>query len=373
MGKVIYIFVGLFSLFCAFFEFWFKNYNKRLTFHRQLYFFLSLFLILFAGTRADTGLDFGNYQSIYYRIHSGGSFLECQVEPLYWFVNLISPSEKIMFLLFASISCIPILHIFYKYCTNKFLCLFLFYCTCYVYFDMGIIREGAAISVIIWGLKYAHDRKYIRFFISILIAEMFHLTAFAALPILLIGEKRKKISFYLCLTVFFVVISSALPSILIKLIGRFSGVFALAAYKFNAYTTYLFSESNIIGAKIYRSGLMLLFIYLYTRYISRTTTKSVKSCNTIEYSWVYMNAYFVSTLEFLILSSIPYFSTRFSAILYYSFFFIYNALISKKVNKWIRLFMLFLALVTSFRALMNTIYNSTGNMYIPYTSWLLKI
>lgn len=369
MGAIIYNVIGIFSLFCAFCEFLFRNCNKKLTFHRQLYIFLSIFLILFSGLRIDCGLDFSSYTDIYYKVHNGFNFLECQVEPLYWLLNYLCPTPEMLFFCMALLSCGPILYLFYKYSINKFLCLFLFYCTSFVYYNMGIIREGVAITIILCSLKYISVGKYKKFIFLVFIAEMFHMTALAAFPIIFFAGKKFKLPTYIVTILILIFTSLVYPNFVFKIIGLVSGKFALAAYKFNAYTTYLYSTGNTFGSNLYRAGLTLFFLILFFMYIPKQK-KYFNNNETI--SWTYMNSYFIATLEFLVLSSMPYFSTRFSAILYYSFFFIYDVLVSKKVNKWIRLFVFILAITTAFRTFENTIYNSSGNVYIPYKTWILN-
>jgi len=224
---------------------------------------------------------------------------------------------------------------------------------------------------IICSLKYASKGNYKKFIFFVLIAEMYHLTALAALPIIFFGGKKYKLPSYLFMIFLLLITNILYPNLIFQIIGLVSGKFALAAYKFNAYTTYLYSTRNVIGSILYRAGLTIFFLFLFSRYIPNGKN-NCKSFNKDAMSWAYMNAYFIATLEFLILSAIPYFSTRFSAILYYSFYFIYDELISKKVNKWIRLFVFIIAIVTAYRSLGNTIYNSSGNVYIPYKTWLLS-
>lgn len=363
---MIYIIIGSFLGLCSVIEFGARNKNVRFTFHQNLYLLTCILLLFFCGTRFNTGLDYFSYKEIFYNTRNGLSISDGQIEPLYWVLNKISPTWGSLVFLMAMLSCLPIFYLFYKKASNKFFCLFLFYSSVFIYFDMGIMRQGAAITLIFLSLDSYNRDKIKLSLLLFLSAVFFHMASFAAFPIFFLGKRRGRSFVYFFCLIFVFLLSLTIPDFILTIMGLVSKNFALAAYKFNAYTTYLSGTSDyqIFSATLFRSGLAFIFIFCFYFCIRKEYRKH--SLN----ETIYVNAFFVSTMEFILMAPMPYFATRFSAILYYSYFFVYDSLVSKKFNKWIRLCFFMFAILNSFKTMTNTVFNSSGGAYIPYQTSL---
>lgn len=75
--------------------------------------------------------------------------------------------------------------------------MFVFYMMIYN-ITLNILRQSIAVAIIIYSLKYAEEKKLIKFIVGVIIAMLFHSTAIIALPIYFIFmvEGSKRINIY---------------------------------------------------------------------------------------------------------------------------------------------------------------------------------
>lgn len=168
----------------------------------KLFWIIAIILVVFAATRKDIGTDYNIYLHCFEL--SKESILLALIETEAYFVIPAHYFSDIhyVFLLYAVPSIILI-------CTEinkekyKFFILLLFYSFAYLFYDMGIMRQGLALSLCIFSLRYVERRKIGTFVTIILFSTLIiHRTSFVFLPIYWIGNiKFTHKKFYLLLTV----------------------------------------------------------------------------------------------------------------------------------------------------------------------------
>lgn len=208
--------------------------------------------ILFLGLRYENGWDYMQY---YYTIQN---YLETNIVSRGEFANnffiyfaRILGSPIYFFLGNALIQLILISKTLSKYSENYWISM-IFYITFPLFFlnSFSVVRMFTAISITFFGYKYIVERKPIRYFILIILAAGFHMTALLAIifyPLSLIKVKR-------------------LTIILVLFLGTFTLSFAnlFVTKYFPVYLVYLNKSGVQEGTKaIYVFLLIGLFILIY--------------------------------------------------------------------------------------------------------------
>lgn len=199
---------------------------------------------------------------------------------------------------------------------------------------------------------------------------MFHLSSLALLPIYFLSGREYSFSFYVLCFLFSLVMAIFIPRLMLYIISFFSSGFEFAAHKFNYYVGGISDEIFnllMLPSILYRGILFFLFLFSFKIWGKSRFDMSKKDI------WLYLNNFFLSLIIFNVVSVVPSFATRFSATSYYSFYFIYDKLLGYRFNKWIRLLFFILAAILSFNSLIETIYYSSGNTYLPYKLLLIEV
>lgn len=221
-----------------------------------------ILLALVAGLRKNTvGIDTMQYYTTFTEIgESSWSFSEIRFEKGYCVV------VKILHLLFKNpqslIICSSLFINFsiYKFIKNyskNYLISILVFIFNNIYFSyMNIMRQALAISIILLGIKYLLNKKYIKFIIVILLASLFHTVAIASIiliPIYML--KDKKILPYLIL--FAGLLGFVLYRPLFNILGNIFG--------YGGYADSEFAASNYFGALISfcKNGIVFVIIEYY--------------------------------------------------------------------------------------------------------------
>ena len=338
---------------------------------KALFWFFSIILVVMAAIRNNVGLDFENYKRGYYAINNSSlGIIKILInanyfEPLYNLLNIIAPSFQFLIIICAGLGVLTKV-IYYNKTNARLFCLLLYYCSIFLYYDMGIMRQGISLSIVWFALKYVKKRDIKRFIIWLLVGAMFHVTALLAFPIYFLGNKRYKPRFYFMWLVIGLGISLAY-NILIRLTIKYGGIYI--AHKINAYTTYLNTESNLASLAstiIIRLGILVI-LYRSIRIIER---RQKDVYDGFDDNALYFNAYYISIVEMIVFASLFILATRGTGVLYFCYIPIFSSVISNKkmaVHKRLIFFTIAIAFVT--HTFLNTIEDSVGNLYIPYSTF----
>lgn len=155
--------------------------------------------IVISSIRYNVGSDYQAYVSIYNKIlrTSYMSIIQSNREIMFnLIVKIISVFNNSQ-ILFSVMSTLNILIIYKALLDNKekkslgimfFLYLFLNISNTY-----SIIRQSLAVAIVIYSYKFLYNRNFWKFFITIVVASMFHATAIFVLPFYLVNVKNPKI------------------------------------------------------------------------------------------------------------------------------------------------------------------------------------
>lgn len=134
-----------------------------------------------------------------------------------------------------------------------------FYLTSQLAYAMNIIRQAAAVSVVLYAYTFINSREYRKYLFWVFIASLFHLSALIGIPIMFLS--RLKVSFSQIIQIvivgLFFLFGDDIIDYVSKYIYRFSGTFEYLVRIENIY-----DEARQIKAS---TGLGVIFYYL--RYI----------------------------------------------------------------------------------------------------------
>ena len=338
--------------------------HKTAKLDKQLYIAFSIVLIIFAALRNNVGLDFGSYRDNYELIHSSNvSILSLpfgfnNMEPLFQFVNYFSPSFRFFVIACVGLGVLSKIVFFYRNFNAKLFCLFLYFCSVYLYYDFGIVRQGIAISIIWYSFKYIKKKKFLKFLVGIIIASLFHITALICLPIYFLGNKEYSGKFYVLLLILSFIVMSLFEPVMILLSKLNLG---FISYKLTAYTTYLSSSESIIVPVLKR---LVVFVICFEclKYFGRSGSRYAKNSQ-----WLYINAYYLSIVEMIAFAPIFVISTRGTASLYYLYIPMFSIIITNtRIPKKIRLLLFVMMVALSINSLVGILFESSDATYIPY-------
>ncbi len=166
---IIYNFILLWATFFGYL------YQKSQSVSRQrLFIFLSFIIpFLFLALRYDIGQDYQNYVAYFHRIASGELILK---EPSYLLINKIIAKFGLdvqwLFVIFGFI----FMFFAYKSIPKEVFAvgLFIFISTIYLLDGFSLIRQGVAVAMMFYGIRYVIEQKFLKYFILSLIAMSFH-------------------------------------------------------------------------------------------------------------------------------------------------------------------------------------------------------
>ncbi|NYB74507.1 EpsG family protein [Sedimentibacter hydroxybenzoicus DSM 7310] len=150
-------------------------------------------LALFSGFRYGVGTDYFNYASIFNDVASGVYpwKIEKGYEYLILFISKIGGTYQLVFLIMSSLT-VFFTYKFIKeesvdYVMSSILYLLIgpFYLS-----SMNGVRQALAISIVAYSLKFIRKNKYVKVIFWIILAGLFHSSAFIILPIAIAMKRR---------------------------------------------------------------------------------------------------------------------------------------------------------------------------------------
>lgn len=293
----IYLFIYLFLLFFAFLEI--SNIPSKV--RRLLYIIITFIFVFVAGLRYETGVDWLAYKDYFdetiplneaFTSNSFGNvFLKLDIgySLLNSIVKMLGGNIQHIFFIISITSTVLLIKNLKYYSTHVLTALLIYYPFFFFIFDMSGLRQGLAIQIVLFSVRYISEKNFGKFLFFILLATSIHWTAIILLPLYIFANKKVSVKS----TVFLFVVSVVVFTFKIKWLGAILGdlIGQLNAYttlsnKLNVYTTSeifsiergwdLFSVYNFI-----RITLIIFFTHLFKDRIS----KSVPSF-TILYNFV---------------------------------------------------------------------------------------
>lgn len=336
--------------------------NRQFKYKSNILFIaIILFLIAFASIRWNTGIDFNTYERSYNTVDS------IQIEWGFRAIAKVVGSFTQLLTVYAIISIVPVYLIIKRYSNYYFVSILLLFSTLFLRYDMGIIRQGAALALTMYSVQYALNKQWKRFIIFVLLATIFHNSAlvfFAICPVI-----NRKIPRSIMLMVAGVCIVMGFTNI-------WSGLFGLLSHlpipMMNRYITH-FLNNTLNNTKLSITDLQSLILlggFLCFE-------KNNKESNEDKIYGSLVNIYFIGTCLFWIFRQFPYFTGRGLSYFLQIEILLIPALLKKIKNKNIRVVAYILVCAYAFWYVYNIVNfdGSTSWMnssYVPYTTIFSK-
>ena len=337
------------------------------TYEKQIFVLLSFFLILMSGLRLKTGYDFESYKQIFESVKQSSwnslfsSGWGLVVEPGYMILNYLCkwmPFQLYIFLISTVSVFIKVLFI-YKISNNLIMCLFIYYSMYFCLYDMGVIRQGFAIGLLLWAFYYYIEGKRGKTAIYIILASFFHSSSIIFFSIYLIKDKVYKFRWYAVTLISIFIFSFG--GIIEEIIYKSNITFIQNKYWY--YVNQLAdNDESIVNSIIKRLIVFLLLLIIVDWNAIKRSEKKYK---------IALNVYFASIIISIMFYMLPIIGGRGTGALQFMQVFLLPIIADKRyirnnLNK-ARLIGILIIIVLSFYSLY-TVINS--HSYLPYHSIL---
>jgi hypothetical protein len=200
-----------------------------------LYEIAYIILVLFSIIRFDIGFDYDGMVRIFNDYINTNSFIQISKEPTFFYLcKLFSFSERGYVMVLAMYFTLTIFFLikvlaYYKIENEG---LFVFITMCYMFETYDRVRQALAILVFLYSLRFIEKKKFKKFFLTILLATLFHYSAIVLIPFywilkIRIGKLNYYIFFIVALVLFYVGVWSAIRYKLFSLVPIYGDYYAI--------------------------------------------------------------------------------------------------------------------------------------------------
>ncbi|MBG0859039.1 MAG: EpsG family protein [Bacteroidales bacterium] len=328
---------------------------------------------LVAGLRYETGVDWPGYTKFFVDSESIGKVLKNavtfhfydQYEFGYTLLNSVlrtfTDNVQWLFLIIAFSTNLMLFNSVKRYSDHIFISLLIYFGTIYFILDMSGIRQCIALNIFLLSIKYITGRHFLKYFVTILIASMFHITSLLLIPIYFI--LKIKFNNWVLLSV---IIAGLFISVfkITWIIPFLKGISELI--QIEAITNRIYAYSNLSGPRIFGFGFLFNFLVFIFCIIERKKLEQNKMFN------IFLNMYVISLFFYYFTWELNEFSSRFrlyftvgNIVLFTYFLDVYK----NKLNRFLVFFM-----IVSFSVFFGRIYffeMQQGIAYNPYQNYLI--
>ena len=193
------------------------KYKEKCKIKYILLFSLSLLIIsLYIGLRYDVGTDFISYTNLYYKIIYLDlfSYLNLDLEIGHYIIckisNLLFNGSYGMMILYAFFTNFFVMKAIEQITKRNFWLSYLIYLLTFLPFACNGIRQGLSMSIILYSFSFFNDKKYLKFYLLVFFALLFHKTSIIIVPYSLIGilfkKKGKDYKYYILITILILIL-----------------------------------------------------------------------------------------------------------------------------------------------------------------------
>lgn len=233
------------------------------------YCFATIALILFAGLRVG-GYDFDNYTSIFKSLRfdrNNDALLDSLTEPGFSLIVKLFNLLNIPFAAFVALVAFFAVALkskfFLAYSKYPFFSLVIYFSVAFLIKDMGQIRHGLAMGIVLISFAYLFKRKVKMFLLFILLAFLFHASAIIVLPAYWIAKiKIRPLGYAIITLILFPLLFVDIRPVFLALLGLTSIPQIQSKATFYLYSEEFGSQLGLNISVILRLatfGLMLLF------------------------------------------------------------------------------------------------------------------
>ena len=193
------------------------KYREKSKIKYILLFYLSLLIIsLYIGLRYNVGTDFYSYTKLYYKIIylDLSSYLNLDLEIGHYIIckisNLLFNESYGMMIIYAFFTNFFVMKAIEKLTKKNFWLSYLIYSLTFLPFACNGIRQGLSMSIILYAFSFFNDKKYLKFYLLVFLALLFHKTSIIIVPYSLIGivfkKKGKDYKYYILITILILIL-----------------------------------------------------------------------------------------------------------------------------------------------------------------------
>ena len=210
LWRVYFVILGIVFIFAIISQLFFNE--KKLNIFDLL---ILIVLIGFAGTRLSFNdtvnyvnsfktqipSSFSNISSMELELGSNPGFYIYQA-----FIKTYISENPQIFIFISSLITITSFVVFYKKYSSSFtLSIYLFMSSALLLFTMGAMKQVLAMAIVLWGIPYVVEKKYIRYIIIVLIASTMHPYSLIFLAAPLLCDNIWTLKTYILLAVVFII------------------------------------------------------------------------------------------------------------------------------------------------------------------------
>ena len=218
-----------------------------------------IFLTLFAGLRFNVGADYLSYEYLFNMIKSNQ---QTRMEPLYWFLNKISPNYVVLCIIITFLS----LYLIFKFINyldkkNFYFILFGYVSIYYLQWNMSTVRQGLAISVFLYSTIFLFEKRYEKYLFFVLLGGLFHKSLFLAIFLYPIFKYKIKDKYLIIIFFILFIFKKELFELL---------EFFILKYKIS-YNSYVLGsvKNQLINSGVTKTYIIRALIYLFLFYLSK--------------------------------------------------------------------------------------------------------
>lgn len=178
--------------------------------YNLLFYFSLMIVTLFIGLRYNVGTDFESYTKIYYKIINLNltSYFDYNIEIGHYIIckiaNILFDNSYGMMIIYAFFTNFFVMKAIEKLTNKKYWLSYLIYGLTFLPFACNGIRQGLSMAIILYAFTFFNENKYIKFYLFILIAFLFHKSSIIIVPYSLIGmvfkNKDREYRYYILIT-----------------------------------------------------------------------------------------------------------------------------------------------------------------------------
>ena len=303
---VIFIILGFFS---------FLEITSIDKLYKRILLIISFFMLWFiAGLKFEMGGDWPAYTQFFKDVEPFDVVLTQEapvysknyMEPAYKLLNALIKSlggnMQLVFLIVAFINSCLLFKALRIYCVYPVLGSLIYFCAVYFPLDMIAIRQAVAVQLFFVSLFFIYQRRFWPFFLTMLIAVLFHRSAFLLLPLYFVIHKELNYKTYTAIFIFSAVVfflkiqwMASLLSILADRIGGHTGGIIR-----------MYISSNTYGVnRVLSVGVIINFLLFILYYRHRHELRYFK------YYTIFFNLFMINVVVFFVFYELIEISNRY--------------------------------------------------------------
>lgn len=254
---------------------------------------VSLFFSILGGIRYDVGTDYMyTYYPNFYKILAGSKeYSEFGFYLINKFIQLFTTDVTWLFILTSFLYSILILNVIIKYSKNYFVSMVVLFLSCIYFFSLNNVRQAIAAAILLNGIPYIIEKKFIKFLILILLASIFHYSCVVLIPVYFFINFKFIKKNYMIIILSIILLSKPLSDLLILILSHTKYAYFFNSHYANGKVTYV----NIIY------GAILLLISVVILYKRRLTDNFAWLLLCVQFFnfWMYFLSFYIPVSEMI--------------------------------------------------------------------------